>query len=235
MTPYYQDDAVSIYHGDCFELLPQLRLSADAVVTDPPFVYSVALSSGNYLTPKKEPGNAWSDADVMGRWFAHAVDVMRHEIKGNWSLISFCSPTSYPVFFPHAWRRFDKVTGLVWDKGRIGTGARWRRSYELALYAYNGGSYWAREIHNRSDVMDYAPVPNGHRGHPIDKPPALLSHLLEPITPKAGVVVDPFMGGGSTLIAAKSLGRRAVGIEMEERYCEIAAKRCAQEVLELSA
>ena len=234
VIPYYQDDSVTIYHGDSFELVPDLRPRVDALVTDPPFVFSVAMSSGNYLTPKREPGNAWSDADVMGRWFASALDVFQKHARGNWSLCAFCSPASYPVFFPHVYRRFDKVTGLVWDKGRIGTGARWRRSFELILYAYNEGCHWDDSIHDRPDVLAFPPAPNSDRGHPIDKPTHLLAYLLEPITARGDLVLDPFMGGGSTLLAAKQLGRRAIGIESEERYCEIAATRLSQEMLDVA-
>ena len=234
MKPYYEDGAVTIYHGDSFDLLPDLRFQADAVVTDPPFVYSVANSSNNYLTDRPS-GNSWSESDVMGRWFATALDFITPRMIPEWSLLSFCSPVSYPVFFPHAFRRFDKVTGVVWDKGRFGTGARWRRQFEMVLYAYNDGAYWAEGLHDRSDVVAIKPSASAGRAHPVDKPVELLAYLMEPITHSASLVLDPFMGGGSTLLAAKGLGRRAIGIEMEERYCEIAARRCSQEVLGLSA
>lgn len=233
-TPYYEDEAVVIYHGDTFEILSDLDVRADAVVTDPPFVYSVANATNNYLTSRPH-GNAWSEADVMGRWFATALDAVIPRMVDAGSLLSFCSPMSYPVFFPHAFRRFDKVTGLVWDKGRFGTGARWRRQFEMVLYAYNKGAHWADGLHNRSDVVGIKPSASWGRAHPVDKPTELLAYLMEPITASGSLILDPFMGGGSTLLAAKALGRRAIGIEMEEQYCEKAAKRLQQETLGLTA
>lgn len=230
VTPYYADDFATIYHGDAFEMLPDLRLRPDAVVTDPPFVYSVAHSSNNYLTPRQQHGNSWSEADVMGRWFATALDA----IGPVPTLLAFCSPTSYPVFFPHAFRRFDKATGLIWDKGRFGTGARWRRQFEMVLYAYNEGAHWS-ERHDLADVIDIKPSASSDRAHPVDKPVELLAYLIGPVTPASGLVLDPFMGGGSTVVAAKALGMRSVGIDSEESYCEIAANRCRQEVLGLVA
>jgi len=233
VKPYYQDDLVTIYHGDMFEVLPELRAKVDAIVTDPPFVYSVANVSNNYLTPRKQHGNTWSEADVMGRWFASALDVMLPHLSHKGSLLAFCSPTSYPVFYPHVFRRFDKVTGVVWDKGRIGTGQRWRRQFEMVLYAYQEGAFWHAALHDRGDVIPIAPSTSADRPHPVDKPVDLMTYLIAPIVPHGGLVLDPFLGGGATALGAKTLGLRAIGIESEERYCEIAARRCSQEVLGL--
>jgi len=116
---------------------------------------------------------------------------------------------------------------LVWDKGHMGMGMPWRNQHELIAF----GKKTAGEIRagNRGNVLRVART--GNKVHPTEKPIDLCSAVLS--NAALGTVLDPFMGSGTTLRAAKDLGRKAIGIEIEERYCEIAAERLSQEVLPL--
>lgn len=121
---------------------------------------------------------------------------------------------------------------LVWDRQATGMGSPFRASHELIGFVRGPDFQWtgSRSIRN---VLAF-PWPYGeHKNHPSEKPVSLLRYLIETITPPGGVVLDSFTGSGSALVAARDSGRRAIGIEIEERYCEIAATRCSQEVLGL--
>lgn len=120
---------------------------------------------------------------------------------------------------------------LVWDKEHYGMGTYWRNQHEHIVFA-SLGMPKAMADRGMGSVLRCKAVPSSSRQHPTEKPPALLRRLIAAID--APVVLDPFMGVGPTLAAAKWLGRRAIGIELEERYCEIAAKRMAQGVLPLA-
>lgn len=76
-------------------------------------------------------------------------------------------------------------------------------------------------------------VPTLERDHPVEKPEGFVSYLIQPATSEGDIILDPFLGGGTTCFCAKKLNRRSIGIEIEERYCELAARRCSQEVMEL--
>jgi site-specific DNA-methyltransferase (adenine-specific) len=119
---------------------------------------------------------------------------------------------------------------LVWTKPAYALGTNYRSQHELIVFASNGP---ATELmsHDIGNVLVSRRVVG--REHPTEKPVDLIRQLLD--ASGAASVVDPFMGSGTTLVAAKALGRRAIGIDVEERYCEIAARRCSQEVLGLSA
>ena len=207
MTPYYQDDAVTIYHGDCREWMPE----ADLLLTDPPYGIGKdgqAATTGGHGGRKAHRFGGWDDERPDRQTFAAMLSATHDQIiwGGNY-FADLLPPTS-------RW--------LVWDKGqRIN-----QSDGELAWTSMEG----ALRIFtlNRVALMQDGAV------HPTQKPLALMRWCLT-FAPDATSVLDPFMGSGSTLIAAKDMGKRAIGIDREERYCEIAAKRCSQEVLGLSA
>lgn len=212
--PYYQDDAVTIYHGDCRDILPHLE-PVDLVLTDPP--YGIAYKSNHR---SETTTAAWIGRQIAGD---ESVDIRDAVLAGfpEWCLFG-----SHRRPAPAGARGV-----LIWDKGPAsGMGDLsfpWKPSFELIFIA---GALWAgprgEGVLKGHHVVSRASM---GRVHPNEKPVSLLASIIE--KHPAETVLDPFMGSGTTLRAAKDLGRKAIGIEIEERYCEIAAKRMAQEVL----
>jgi DNA modification methylase len=128
--------------------------------------------------------------------------------------------------------RFDYLKALIWDKGHVGLGRIWRNQHEMIIAARWNDSKFNEDGRLRADVLQHNATPSDDRDHPVEKPESLLADLIVPTTMPDHIVLDPFLGSGTTLSAAKKLGRRAIGIEIEEKYCEIAAKRLSQEVLQ---
>ena len=206
MKPYYEKDGIVIYHGDCREILPTLE-PVDLVLTDPPYGIGAIWQGGK--------GHGWGNADVQkearNTWDVAPPDDLTIQLwlsKGRDSVIWGGNYFDLPV--SRGW--------LVWNKPE--------RNFTLAEaeLAWTSKDTVIRVFDaNRSDVG---------RIHPTQKPISLMRWCLEKF-PDAQTILDPFMGSGTTLRAAKDLGRKAVGIEIEEKYCEIAAKRLAQEVMAL--
>jgi len=217
MRPYYEEDSITIYHGDCREILPTLP-KVDLVLTDPP--YGIALADMHFgKNSDARRVSITGDEDMLA-----GGEVL--DLVAGIPTIAFSSP-SKP--WGGAWSQFlvwDKVTGMGGDYRR-----EWMRSWELIqvrdLGVLNGDRDGA--------VLRYRLKEQETGIHPTRKPEALLRYLIGKTTKLRANVLDPFMGSGGTLAAAKNLGRRAIGIEIEERYCEIAAKRLAQGVLPLEA
>ena len=210
MTPYYADDHVTLYHGDCLEI--DAWLSADVLVTDPPYGIGYRTNRGGQFT----------GSDIAGDSITATRDAAM-ELWGDRPAVVFASFRCTPYGEPHP-------MPLIFDKGDVvGMGDLswpWKPSYELA-WVY--GTKWAG---NRSTaVLRHRVLPGNFTGrdHPTEKPVALLGQLIEKAPP--GVIADPFAGSGSTLVAARNLGRHAIGVELDERYCETIARRLAQTVL----
>ena len=211
LAPYYQDDLVTLYHGDCLEHLDLLD-QADVMVTDPP--YGIGYRSGS----RRET--------LASSIHGDASTAARDEILAAWA--------PRPAIAFGTWRiqrPAETRSRLIWDtKGALGMGdlsIPWKPS-DQEIYVIGHGFTGKRT----TNVLRHAPVQSTARGgrtHPHEKPVQLLEELIAKCPP--GVVVDPFAGSGSTLRAAKNLGRRAIGFEIEERYGEISARRLAQEVL----
>ena len=219
MKPYYQDGTITIYHGDCREVLPYI--SADVLVTDPP--YGIGHSSGwtsdlyGRVASEYGDGSIANDATTEARdWVLQQWGARPALVFGSWK----------------APRPANVRALLIWDKGEAsGMGdlsIPWKPSHE-EIYVMGHGFHGPRTT---GVLQAYVPARISFgRLHPNEKPVSLLRGLLLKCLP--GVVLDPFMGSGTTLRAAKDLGMRAIGIEIEERYCDIAARRLSQEVLDL--
>jgi site-specific DNA-methyltransferase (adenine-specific) len=221
-APYYQDEQVTLYHGDCRELTAWLE--ADVLVTDPP--YGMAFVSG-FRTRTPSAGLIEGDSDTTVR--DRALYVWGPERPG--------------IVFG-TWRAaapLGERQRLIWAKGGTpGMGdlrMPWGPGHEEIHVI---GSGWDREqagVKRRGSVIE-TKVARGSAsgaevtyGHPTPKPVSLMETLINACPP--GVIADPFAGSGSTLVAARNLGRRAIGVELEERYCEVIARRLAQDCLPL--
>ncbi len=211
--PYYEHGGITIYHGDCREILPGLE--ADAVVTDPPYGIGEARKdhgSRDRFAVRREYGKAaWDDAPPGEA----LMDLVR--LAAPWSIVWGGNFHALPP--SSCW--------LVWDKDN---GACDFADCELAWTNLKGA---VRKIKHRWAGMLQEPgAEREHRQHPTQKPLPVMKWAIQRLPKGCDVILDPFMGSGTTLRAAKDLGRKAIGIEIEEKYCEIAAKRLGQEVLD---
>lgn len=245
--PYYRDDTVELWHGDCRQVLPALGIAPDLVVADPPY------------------GETSLDWDS---WPAGWPAVIAQHAQSMWCFGSF------RMFLDRAhefagWRLSQDV---VWEKHN-GSGFhadRFRRVHEHALHWYRGD--WRNIHHDAQTTPDatartvrskrrpshtghiertpyvsqdggprlmtsvlYAASMHGRAINETEKPVAILEPLIAYGCPVGGLVLDPFSGSGSTLVAARNTGRRAIGIELRESQCEQAARRLAQAPLDLGA
>jgi site-specific DNA-methyltransferase (adenine-specific) len=215
VKPYYEQDGITIYHGDTLELL-RILPGYTAIVTDPP--YGIALENHGM-----QGSHGWTtvagDADIRA-----GVAVCEMAARVRVPMIAFASPWKpWPGYWPNL---------LVWDKGgAVGgggdTATTAKRTWEL-IQARNVACRNGRP----ESVWRYPLTQNMLALHPTQKPEALMLRLIREFVEPEHQVFDPFMGSGTTLVAAKRLGRKAVGVEIEERYCEIAAKRLAQGALD---
>lgn len=237
--PYYSDDAVTIYHGDVLDVLAEMATPVDAVITDPPY------ASGTRLEAQKSSSGAMLRAgrfadrpielDQMTTtgfvWLIRAVAFgVRPMLPDGGSFLSFIDWRQWPNLVGALETCNYRVQGMiVWDKGSMGLGNGFRAQHELVCHASKG----VPNVHDRGcgNVLRHGRVEP--TDHPSPKPEQVMQRLIEVVVDEGGTVLDPFMGSGTTLRAAKNLGRRAIGIEVDEAHCETAAKRCAQEVLAL--
>ncbi len=221
MKPYFEDDGMVIYHGDCAEIAPTLG-RFDLLCTDPPYGIGEArgknksrskpaFGKGAVVLARDYGVSDWDDSPPSSSLLATLRDLARWQCMfgGNY----FDLPPS------KCW--------LVWDKEN---GQCDQADAELAWTNYTGAVRLRRHRWNGMLRLN-----NETRYHPTQKPLAVMSWAIGLCPEKPTSVLDPFMGSGTTLRACKDLGIRAVGIEREERYCEIAARRLSQGVLALGA
>jgi len=223
MKPYYEEPGITIYHGDCREILPQLD-RADLILTDPPYGINYRSNHNSsrrgkwakWVRHENLPGIQGDDKPLDPEHLFVADKVV---IFGG----NYCSDKLPPS---RCW--------IVWDK-RDGIGPNNQADCEMAWTNLNKPSRIYRHLWSGLLRAGEENVSKSEKLHPHQKPLALCRFILQYADmPKGAVVVDPYCGCGSTLRAAKDMGFRAIRIDIEEKYCQKAATRMAQEVLDLS-
>ena len=236
MEPYYEDGSVTIYHGDSKEAISHDG-EIDALVTDPPYGIVGKFGSSDIYGSRRmqfdfdQPEHVMDGVVQAVSWASRAVDAAH----------VFCDPDHY--YRLAAALRSNGLTVKPWLRLKKCPpppmpGNWWPSAFELAMYGYRRGAWFGDESGTRKNVYECDGYRHGIRAHekvdhPTQKWLPMVEYIVSAIVPNGGTVLDPFMGSGTTLVAAKNLGRKAIGIEIEERYCEIAALRCSQEVLAL--
>ncbi len=218
MKPYYEEPGITIYHGDCRKILPHLE-PVDLVLTDPP--YGVKMDKGFHGAEGfGGKGRPIARVQYKDTWDSErpSKEIFDLVLSKSQTAIIF-GGNFFADILPQGkhWIVWDKLNTMptFGDCELIWTNVN-RNSVKKKVYEYNG-------------LIGREP----QRGHPTQKPVKLLTSIVSDYSEVGQALLDPFMGSGTTLRAAKDLGREAIGIEIEEKYCEIAVKRLQQEVLKL--
>ena len=255
---YYDHGGIAIYHGDCRELAPipgHRSIEADCLIADPPFNAGkdygpgtddsredypawLAETLGAALSHIRKGGAAWVMNDTTHLGLTLGIVEMCNLTLENIAAWAFGNPTPSSSRMPKTWRPivFARVPGTrkVWnDKADL-----LRRDTVYCNLSRMDGRRILADLWpdipklvggflSQAEVM----LENGRFAHLAQMPIALAERPILLTTNPGDLVLDPFMGSGTSLVAAKKLGRHAIGVEIEERYCELAAKRLAQEVL----
>ena len=238
MTPYYDHGGIKIFHGDCREILPHLD-PVDLVLTDPPWI----ARSGKITRKSGGVAKVVSPSEGIGYGSIGKFDP---------SVLSLAfQKTKADILVICGYKELGRVIGclepirgvFVWHKPNGGISVSYPAPLDLAYIVWGahkskitGFQHWKSCVFSHpvpsagcvSNGERFTECKNGKATHPAQGPITLYRELLKP---GDGPVLDPYMGTGTTLRAAKDLGRKAIGIEIEERYCEIAAERLRQEVL----
>ncbi len=258
--PYYQDDAVVIYHADCREILPLIPdKSIDLVLTDPP--YGITSCSWDAVIPFEQMWRCFLPAvkDNAGiiftasQPFSSALvmskpELFRHEWIYKKRCASNFAQASYAPMKEHESILVfgkQKVNFYPQKETRVGSGAERVKHKFSEATRHKSGEFVGKMDGEFNDTADTLRFPSsvqefnnrasGDRGlHPTQKPVELFKYLIQTYSLENNIILDPFLGSGTTLVCAKKLGRKAIGIEIEEKYCQIAVERLRQSVMPLN-
>ena len=236
MKPYYQDKWVTIYHGDCIDILYSLSnmaLAVDGAITSPP--YNVGLNYGEGTNDKRHDYDKWSNQWLLLLWDLMIPQSRLYLFVGEkvmWQLKPICEKIGWKYHQKLEWCKPNRVGGgkftCDWDQmtESILLFHKGKRTPMVKVPSINKQN-WLRALSTQTNYTG-----ENFRLHPAQFPVEVIAKIVAR-TPSS-VYVDPFLGSGTTAYCAKKLNKKCIGIEIEEKYCEIAAKRCCQEVMELN-
>jgi site-specific DNA-methyltransferase (adenine-specific) len=213
-TPYFQtpDGAITLYHGECRDILPQIEQGELVVVTDPP--YGINLNTDN---SRFSGGNVASETKRgNGVGTGRGIGIIGDSEPFDPSFLLAYGGMQIIWGWNHFGHHLPVGTCLVWIKRNEPAFGSFLSDAEVAWMSTGHGVYCKRDLSNNAIARQ--------RVHPTQKPVTLMKWCLG-FGNQSATIVDPFAGSGTTLVSAQDLGRRAIGIEIEERYCEIAAGR----------
>lgn len=231
MSIYYQDDLVTLYHGNSFEVMAGMAdVSVDCVITDPPYTGYVHKNSKSNRSGKgisEIDFEAFTDEllkqafDEFGRltkrWVVSTLD-HRHSfpMENN-------PPTGLRLMRLGVWVKNNPMPQISADRPGHGWESIAYLHRDDLKPEWNGGGSHGNYVSNLATPT----------GHPTPKPVKMFSSFVERFTNAGDLILDPFSGGGTTLLAARNMGRRAIGVELDEKYCELTAKRLSQQTFDL--
>jgi len=252
VNPYFEEEGCTIYNGDCREVIPTLN-NVNLTVCSPPYNQLSSLL--------REPSGSWAEVggglNFVRNWQkAGYVDDLPEEEYQNrqntiFGMVATASAIDSSLFYNHQirWRDTEIIHPVKWFNPPL-----WNLREEI-IWARNGGMMmnarmfcrfderilwfvrsdkwkWNQEAVGLGTVWNIACDQGRGKEHPVAYPEEIPARAISAVTDQGDLILDPFMGSGTTLRAAKNLGRRAIGIEIEEKYCEIAARRMAQKVMQ---
>ncbi len=234
MSKYFEQDGITVYHGDCREILSGVHSQVDLVLTDPPFAFAGGISNG--LASR-------ADSQFFEAWLAEVFRLMHGISKPESAWALWCDwrtaaiydqilAKSAPDYYDQ--RRVSQV--LVHDREMVGMGSPFRNQLDwIALIRGKKTEFKERIPKNQPNIIRDYWYYGKHDNHPAEKSPNVAAKLIEWLSDPGDLVLDCFSGSGTVAVAARRTGRRAICIELEEKYCEVIATRLSQRILELTA
>jgi len=223
MRSYYEENGITIYHGDAREVLSSLP-KCDLLLTDPP--YKQSTGGGGMIARRETYRSIKPLSEFDPQWFISTLSTVGKSAHGY----IFCSKDLLPEYTV-----FLSQSGWGWDvlaytkANPIPTkNNKYLSDIEFLLFYREAGKCY---FNNDAPFQFYSKVKrttcaSSEFGHPTEKDVDIIGQLIQVSTREGDLIIDPYLGSGTTLRAAKDLGRKAIGIELEEKYCEIAARRC---------
>ena len=216
---------IDIKQGDCLELMREIPdASIDCIITDPPyFVPAFHYGATIRLKTTRLFSRNFADLGILEHFFKDTFAEFKRIMKPTGTMYIFCDGQSYPMFYYHLYPFCKSIRPLIWDKKAAVNGYSWRHQHELIIYAEMPQAPALPS--GDGDILRFSAIKMDNRKHPAEKPLELIQALIKKSTREGNLVLDPFMGSGTTGIACRQTNRDFIGFELSQEYFKIAEQR----------